>query len=160
LGKKLQITKAAGHGPGSLKWRQAVEKKLIPASAPKQTRELLSAHATVARFEGLRDHQCLGMTALCPDRCGESGKLATFTIVKYLRYEKRGEYGDPKQEQFLVLIEDNRKNPKVSPTIREAILALKPGDLVELDWNHDYVTQDGSKFPERPITRIARKISP
>lgn len=44
---------------------------------------------------------------LCPDRCGHSGKLATFAIVKYLRYEKPGEFGDPRQEQFLVLIEDN-----------------------------------------------------
>lgn len=162
LDKKLRITDAAGHGPdiGSIEWRRAVEKKLIPASDPEKTRELLSAHSTAARFEGLRDHRCLGMTALCPDRCGESGKLATFTIVKYLRYEKRGEYGDPKQEQFLVLIEDNMKHPKVSPAIRDVILALKPGDPVELDWNHDYVTQDGSKFPERPITRIVRRESP
>ncbi len=162
--KKLRITDAAGHGPdlGSMEWRRAVEKKLRldTAFVPEKTRELLSAHSTVSRFEGVKDHQCLGLTALCPDRCGESGKLATFTIIKYLRYEKRGEYGDPKQEQFLVLIEDNMKNPKVSPAIRDAILALKPGDLVELDWNHDYVTQAGSKFPERPIIRISPKNSP
>ena len=93
------------------------------------------------------------MTALCPDRCGESGTLATFEIVKYMAYEKPGEYGDPKQEQFMVLIEDNRKNLKVPAAIRDAIVALKPGDLVRLQWNHDYVTQDGSKFPERPVIR-------
>ncbi len=52
------------------------------------------------------------------------------------------------------------KNPKVSPAIRDAILALKPGDLVELDWNHDYVTQADSKFPERPIIWIVRRDSP
>lgn len=123
--------------------------------APEKQRELLSAHETVARFTGLKDHQCMGRTSLCPDRCGDSGKLATFEIVRYLSYEKPGEYGDPKQERFLVLIEDKMKNPKVPAAIRDAILALKPGDLVRLQWNHDYVTQAGSKFPERPITRLS-----
>ncbi|MBE2204437.1 MAG: hypothetical protein IAE94_08880 [Chthoniobacterales bacterium] len=127
---------------------------------PQTSRELLSAHSTVARFDGLSDHRCLGMTALCPDRCGHSGTLATFTIVKYLRFEKPGEYGDPKQEQFRVLIEDNRKTPRVSQKILAAIRALHPGDFVELDWNHDYVTQAGSKFPDRPITRLAPAKSP
>ncbi len=159
LDKQLKIRDAAGHGPdvGSDEWRRAVEKKLMPKAdpAPGQQRDLLSSHDTVARFTGLKDHQCMGLTALCPDRCGESGKLATFAIVKYLAYQKPGEYGDPKQEQFMVLIEDNMKNPKVPKAIRDAILALKPGDLVRLQWNHDYVTQDGSKFPERPIRKLS-----
>lgn len=153
LGHRLKISDASGHGPdpGSLEWRQAVEKRL----AAKESRELLSSHEVVARFTGLTDHVCLGRTSLCPDKCGESGKLATFAIVKYVRYEKSGEFGDPKQEQFLVLIEDTMKNPKVPAAIRDAILELKPGDLVDLKWNHDYVTRDGSKFPERPILKIA-----
>ena len=159
MDKQLQIHDAAGHGPavGSLEWRRAVEKKLLPNAAPvpDQQRELLSAHDTVARFTGLNDHRCMGLTALCPDRCGESGKLATFAIVNYLQYAKPGEYGDPKQEQFLVLIEDNMKHPKVPGAIRDAILALKAGNLVRLQWNHDYVTQDGSKFPERPIQNLS-----
>lgn len=123
--------------------------------APKNQRVLLSVHETVARFTGLKDHQCMGRTSLCPDRCGDSGKLATFEIVKYLRYEKPGQYGDPKQERFMVLIEDNMKQPKVPAPIRDAILALKPGDLVDLQWNHDYVTRDRSSFPERPITKLS-----
>ena len=128
-----------------------------PASvaAPEKHRELLSSHDAVAKFVGLKYHQCLGLTSLCPDRCGESGQLATFTIVKYLKYEKPGEYGDPKQEQFMVLIQDNMKNLKVPKAIRDAIFALKPGDLVHLRWNHDYVTQAGSKFPERPIKDVS-----
>ena len=124
-------------------------------AAPAKQRELLSSHDTVARFTGLQDHRCMGLTSLCPDRCGESGKLAVFTIVKYLAYQKPGEYGDPKQEQFMVLIEDNMKNPKVPKPICDAVLALKPGDLVRLQWNHDYVTQEGSKFPERPIKNLS-----
>jgi len=137
----------------------AADKQPVPKSAaapaPVKHRELLSSHDTVARFEGLQDHKCLGLTALCPDRCGESGKLATFAIVKYVKYEKPGEYGDPKQEKFMVLIEDNMGNVKVPKAIRDAVTALKPGDLVHLQWNHDYVTQAGSKFPERPIKDVS-----
>ena len=51
------------------------------------------------------------------------------------------------------------KNPKVSVAIRDVILELKPGDIVDLQWNHDYVTQGGSKFPERPIIKIALRGS-
>lgn len=159
MDKQLKIHDAEGHGPdvGSPEWRRAVAKKLLANArpAPARQRELLSAHDTVARFVGLKDHRCMGLTALCPDRCGESGKLATFSVVSYLHYEKPGEYGDPRQEQFMVLIEDNMKNPKVPKAIRDGILALKPGDLVHLQWNHDYVTQDGSKFPERPIKDLS-----
>jgi hypothetical protein len=159
LGRRLQISDKAGHGPdiGSKEWRQAVEKKLKAKAAPvpKKERQLLSSHDTVARFTGLKDHQCLGLTSLCPDRCGESGKLATFAIVKYLGYEKPGEYGDPKQEQFQILIEDNLKNPKVSAEIHGAVSTLTPGALVHLRWDHDYVTQEGSKFPERVIRELS-----
>jgi hypothetical protein len=139
------------------KGRKAVENKPIPAVKAEQETErvLLSSHDTEATFVGLKDHRCMGRTSLCPDRCGDSGKLATFKIVKYLDYKKPGEYGDPKQESFMVLIEDNMKHPKVPQAIRDAILALKPGDLVHLKWNHDYVTKGGSKFPDRPIVALA-----
>ena len=39
-------------------------------------------------------------------------------------------------------------------TIRDEILALKPGDMVHLKWNHDYVTKDGTSSPERPIVAL------
>ncbi len=158
LSKQLKIGDAVGKGPkaGSNEWRKSVEMKLMQKnnSGPKKDRELLSFHDTEASFMGLSDHQCMGRTSLCPDRCGESGKLATFKIVKYLDYKKPGEYGDPKQENFMVLIEDNMKHPKVPEATREVILALNPGELVHLQWNHDYVTHDGSKFPERLIVAI------
>ena len=149
LGKKLGI----GGVAGSKEWRAAVEKKLAAKDKPavKQERALLASHDTEATFVGLKDHRCMGLTSLCPDQCGDSGKLATFKIVKYLEYKKLGEYGDPKQEEFMVLIEDNRKRPKVPAATRDAVLALQPGERVHLKWNHDYVTQEGSKFPERPV---------
>lgn len=152
LAKKLGIDSGDTDVPAlrSMEWRELIESKL----QPKQTRELLSSHDTEARFEGIKDHTCLGLTALCPDRCGHSGKLATFAIVRYLDYQKPGEYGDPKQERFAFLIEDNQANAKVPSAIRDAVMALKAGDMVRLKWNHDYITQGGSKFPERPILSL------
>ena len=123
----------------------------VKPADPASKRELLSSLDTVARFKGLTDHKCLGRTSLCPDRCGDSGKLATFEILRYLKYDKPGQYGDPKQDQFMVLIEDNMEHVKVPKDIHAAVIALKPGDLVHLCWNHDYVTKNHASFPERPI---------
>jgi len=160
LDRRLGISDAQGHGPdlGSLEWRQAVQKKLkdkAEAKAPEETRELLSAHETEATFDALKPHRCMGLTSLCPDDCGHSGTLAVFTITQYIRYEKPGEFGDPKQESFQVLIEDNHGNVKVPAAIHKAIITLKPGTPVRLDWNHDYVTREGSKSPDRVIIALA-----
>ncbi len=151
LDKKLGITDKEGHGPdlGSEEWRKAVDRKLAT-----EKRELLSSHSTVAKFIGIKDHVCRGATGLCPDRCGSSGKLATFEIIEYLAYEKPGEYGDPKQTTFQILIKDNQGNAKISAEILAAIESLKPETKVKLSWNHDYVTKDKSSSPERPITKI------
>ena len=152
LSKQLKITDGSGHGPDlkSAEWRAAVEKKLSEMNK----RELLSTHDTVAKFTGITDFICRGRTALCPDKCGHSGRMANFEIVKYLGYEKPGQYGDEKQKTFSVLIEDNMKNAKVPAEMLKAIDSLKPGTTVHLKWNHDYVTHDGSKSPERPIVSI------
>lgn len=118
--------------------------------------ELLSRHETVAEFRGTRQHKCMGLTSLCPDECGHSGSLATFKIIKYLKYEKPGEYGDPKSEEFVFLVEDNKKKPKVSAKMRAAVNTLKQGDMVLLSWNHNYVTVNGSSSPERPLARLEK----
>ncbi len=133
---------------------------LSVAHAAPEKRELLSSHKTVARFDGVQKTRCRGLTSLCPDRCGHSGSLAVFTILRYRAYEKTGEYGDPEQKQFHVLLEDNMGGEKVPAAIRDAIKALKPGDVVELDWNHDYVTNNNGSYPERPIIRIEKTKEP
>lgn len=156
LGKRLGVIDADGHGPDpkSDEWRAAVESKLVP----REKREFLSFHDTTAVFRGIREHKCMGLTSLCPDRCGHSGKLASFGILKYEQYEKPGEYGDPKQEEFQFLIEDNMGNRKVPDEIRTATLSLKEGEKVRLKWNHDYVTKNGASFPERTVV-VLEKIN-
>lgn len=151
LDKKLAISDKGGHGPdfGSAEWRRAAEEKLKG-----NHRVLLSSHSTLAKFTGITDHRCMALTSLCPDQCGHSGKLASFQVITYLGYEKPGEYGDPKQEIFQLLIEDNLGNAKISPPMLKKIKDLQPGSEVRLDWNHDYVTKEGSKFPERVIMKL------
>jgi len=125
------------------------------ASALEQ-RELLARHATVAVFSGAPYRKCLGRTMQCPEHCDGSGEFATFEIRGYLKYEKPGQYGDPKQGQFLVRISDFNRQPVGDPAWRATMMTLKPGDWVALTWNHDYVTRDGSKFPERPLVSLKK----
>jgi hypothetical protein len=117
----------------------------------KHERQLLSRHDTVAEFAGTRQHRCMGLTTLCPDRCGHSGTMATFKIRHYLDYQKPGEYGDPRQEEYLVLVSDNTGKAKIPQATAAAIQALQQGDRVRLVWQHDYVTNDGGSYPERTI---------
>lgn len=119
-----------------------------------EKRELLSSHTTLAKFIGIKDHLCMGRTSHCPDRCGHSGKLATFEIIEYLDYQKPGEYGDPKQTTFQLLIRDNQGITKIPNEFLSIIESLKPDTKVKLSWNHDYVTKDKASSPERPITKI------
>ena len=117
-------------------------------------RERLANHETLAVFEGVKYSRCLGRTALCPDRCGQSGEFAGFAIKKYLKYEKLGQYGDPEQQTFLVQVSDFDKKPQGDPKILETVRGLTKGDYVLLSWHHDYVTRAGSSFPDRPIVKL------
>lgn len=118
--------------------------------------DVLSIHKTKATFTGLKEHLCMGRTSLCPDRCGESGSLAVFAIDEYTTYEKRGQYGDEKQTTFQFLLVDNMKNKKVPAELAAKIDTLKPGDKVVLEWEHRYMDRDGSRWPERPVTKLEK----
>jgi hypothetical protein len=123
---------------------------------PKEKRELLAKHETLAVFEGVNYRLCRGLTSRCPKQCGDSGEFASFGVKKYLKYEKPGEYGDPKQETFLVQVSDYDKLPKGDSKILKTVKSLKKGDYVLLSWNHDYVTKAGTSSPERPIVKLEK----
>ncbi len=135
---------------------RAEEKAAAPAQ---EKRELLSQHETVAVFEGVRVHRCMGRTMLCPDNCGDSGNLAVFKIAKYIKYEKPGQYGDEKAAKYEFMTSDNKGNKKVGEEMFKTVAGLKPGDLVLLSWRHDYVTKGGCSFPERTVTFL-KKLTP
>lgn len=116
--------------------------------------EVLSKHRAIATFDGIEFYPCRFRTALCPDRCGHSKYLASFTIVEYEEYEKLGEYGDEKQEKFLADTNPNAAEDRQSSVILEQIKLLKPGQKVRLTWEHIYVNNDTAMYPERPIRSI------
>ena len=120
-----------------------------------EKREILAIHETRSEFLGVEEHVCRGLTAQCPDECGHSGSLARFRVVEYINFESFSEYGK-KQERFQFLIKDNMGLYKVDRMLAEAVERLSPGDIVLLSWNHDYVTVEGSSYPERPVTRLGR----
>ncbi len=129
----------------------------VAAETPvKDKTEMLAKHHTVAQFTGITPHRCMGRTSLCPDKCGSSGDMASFDIVKYLAYEKPGKYGDAQAKKYQFLVQDNLGNLKVSAETKVAVDALKPGDYVVLDWQHNYVTKNRSSFPERVITQLKK----
>jgi len=134
----------------------AAGNSLSAAEPGADKREMLSTHETVAQFDGLKFHRCLGRTSLCPDDCGHSGDMANFAVLKYLAYQKPGKYGDPQQTRYQFMIQDNKKNPKVPAELRDKVTALKNGDFVLLSWQHDYVTKNRSSFPERTVTKLEK----
>ena len=121
-------------------------------------RDLLSKHETVAKFDGLIVQQCYFMTAFCPDQCEHGGQTGVFTIVKYLNYEKAGQYGDPKSDKHHVRVNDTVESTGLTAQVKVVFDDLHEGDLVLLSWNHDYVHTNGCSSPERPITKL-EKIS-
>jgi len=118
-----------------------------------QNHENLATHETIARFDGLKYKKCMGRTSECPDKCGKSGEIATFTILEYTKFNKTGKYG-AKQKQFHVQLTEFNRKPL------EGIYPLPPniqeGDKVILNWNHDYVTKNHSSYPIYPVTKIEK----
>jgi len=119
--------------------------------------DTLAEHRAIANYTGAPFRRCLGRTARCPDRCGNSGEFATFDIVDYLHYTTPGKYGDKKQKNYRVQISDFQRKPRGPKELNKAISSLKPGDLVLLEWKHLYgETQPGVKSPVRPLLHLRR----
>ncbi|WP_435895651.1 hypothetical protein [Oceaniferula spumae] len=148
---------------------------VLSASADKPALEkpaeevaVLSIHETKAVFKGLVYRRCMGRTSRCPERCGDSGEYAQFEITEYTKYEKEGKYGDPKQTTYLIQVSDFDKKPLDKDNngndltvLGKVIKDLKPGDQVELSWQHQYITatsQNGgkSKFPRRVVVKLEK----
>lgn len=124
-----------------------------------ETRKVLAEHETVSVFEGVRFRKCMGRTALCPERCGDSGEFATFKVETYVSYKQHGKYGG-KQTTFLIQVSDFHKKPKGDSEILKTVRSLESGDRVKLSWLHEYITRNGSSFPERTIVKLKKTQAP
>lgn len=119
--------------------------------------ETLAEHQTLARYEGFTDVPCRHMTADCPTACEHGGRYAQFSIVEYTGYRQLSEYGDPKQDSFMIRFElkDGKADPELAPPLQKVIAGLEKGQVVQLDWTHVYVHDAGGAHPERIIVRLA-----
>ena len=84
------------------------------------------------------------------------------SIHSYIHYEKPGEYGDGKSDKYHVKLSDPVPETGLTPERRAILDALAPGDEVDLEWHHDYVTIEyegggTSSSPQRPIVHLAKK---
>lgn len=120
-----------------------------------EKREVLSEHEAIAYYMGTDKRPCHFRTALCPDRCGHSQSVAKFKIVGYLNYDKKGQYGDEKQQMFFYSLNRTESGQPADPAIVEWVNKLKVGDLVKIKWNHEYVTNNGGSYPERPMLSLS-----
>jgi hypothetical protein len=118
-----------------------------------QNHKNLATHETIARFDGLKYKKCMGRTSECPDKCGKSGEIATFTILEYTKFNKTGKYG-AEQKQFHVQLTDFNRKPLEG--IYPLPSNIRKGDKVILNWNHDYVTKNHSSYPIYPVTKIEK----
>ena len=118
--------------------------------------DVLSKNSTIAIFEGINKTPCMHFTSLCPDKCGHSTETAKFKILEYLEYEKTGEYGDEKQKYFYANVNLNASEDKQKKEFIDFINQLKIGNKVKLNWEHIYVDNNGSRYPERPIRYIGK----
>ncbi len=136
-------------------WLPCLIPLLLPvlARAEEEKRNTLSIHETIARFDGTQFTPCMYKTALCPDKCGHSKTVAWFTVLRYEKYQKPGQYGDEKTERFCTPI-SGPITPEMDPTRAEIVLKLKPGAWVRLNWVHEYVHKEGMSYPERVVTRL------
>lgn len=119
-----------------------------------KTFEVLSTFKTKAQFLGVEHHPCRHMTTLCPDRCDHAKDLAKFQIIEWIEFEKKGKYGDEKSEIFYTDAKPKQPVFQQPDEIPSLIAKLESGDTVFLDWEHIYIHDKSSNYPERPVKRI------
>jgi hypothetical protein len=119
-----------------------------------RTFEVLSTHRVIAEFLGIQHIPCRHLTSLCPDRCNHGQDCASFKVISYEKYEALGRWASEEQEVFYARVDQKVPAEAQDPAIIEIIKSLTPGQKVKLYWEHIYVTDQGSKWPERPIRSL------
>lgn len=117
-------------------------------------RDLLYGYKTVATFQESYRQPCRFMTSLCPDQCGHATNVYKFHLDTL-----QAEQGTSADTRFVTPVtegKDHLVGEKDLGAFVDLAKSLQAGDKVNLDWNHDYVTKGGSKFPDRPVVNLAK----
>ena len=116
------------------------------------TSDVLCINEVKATFTEKKHFPCRFRTALCPDRCNHAKDAAVFKIDEYLKYEKPGQYGDDKKDNFTWDLNPTADSNKLHPEYLEIVKGLQPGDKVRINWTHFYIHDDNGAHPERSVT--------
>jgi hypothetical protein len=118
--------------------------------------DVLAEHHVIARFDGAPYRLCRGLTARCPQGCGDSGEFAKFTVLKYVEFKKHGKYG-AKRPTYPIQISDFDRKPKGDPKVTKLVKSLKVGDKVVLKWEHLYGEVTPNSFsPRHPLVELRK----
>ena len=114
--------------------------------------DVLSHHDVIAKFKYIEYIPCRFRTSLCPDRCNHSTNVAVFKVLSYNNYTLNDKYGDEKQE--IIRVDVKKPIYGQDPSIAKFALSLEKGQTVHLVYDHLYITEEGSKYPVRPCTKL------
>lgn len=118
-----------------------------------EQRETMYAYAANATYLGSRHQPCRFRTSLCPHQCGHATDVYRFHLDQLTATKNEASshvrWVTPEEAGKEHLVGEADLNSYI-----ELAKSLKPGDMVALEWSHDYVTRGGSSFPDRPVTRL------
>ncbi|WP_088444588.1 DUF4377 domain-containing protein [Flavobacterium oreochromis] len=135
--------------------KEISKRKMVTTSSQKLKKPFTSTHIFTAFFDGINFHQCLGRTALCPDKCGQSGNIANFRVKEYKNLIVNGQAGTEKLKTYQILISDFNKKDINEPFTKD-IKTLKKGDLVTIHVEYVYNTTLSSVKTVENIISISK----
>lgn len=115
-----------------------------------ETRELMYAYSAEAKFEGKEFQPCRHMTSLCPNKCNHATDLYRFTIQKLDVTANP----DSTNKKWVTPVEVGTSYLVAQTWLNgyeNAAEALQPGNMVQLAWNHEYVTASGCSSPQYQV---------
>eukprot|EP00928_Gymnodinium_smaydae_P026304 TRINITY_DN20703_c0_g2_i1.p1 TRINITY_DN20703_c0_g2~~TRINITY_DN20703_c0_g2_i1.p1 ORF type:complete len:389 (+),score=80.30 TRINITY_DN20703_c0_g2_i1:39-1205(+) len=144
------VTTADAHG-GEASMPERPLTKLIKISS-----DTLAKHDVRAKYLGMREG-LEGMMRVFPPRANKM--WASFEIIRYEHYEKLGNYGG---EQRKLGSEFSFVPAEATQETNDALGVLSEGNVVELAWDHNYLTKTDLlhggvvKTPERKVTKLVK----
>lgn len=123
-------------------------------------RELIFGYSSKATFLSKEFRPCRFRTSLCPNECGHAKTLYKFNIdsisVEENPNSSQAKYCTPVKEGSIHFVPQDKLFLGDSSALQQVADSLVPQDKVSLDWNHDYVSKEGSHFPDHPVVKLLK----
>lgn len=121
-----------------------------------QGKPFTSTHIFIAQYEGSKFYTCLGRTAACPRDCENSGNMATFKVLKYIKFIPNSQSGTEKLQVYSIRTSDYYKKDLTDKYV-SVIKKLKKGDVVTLHIEYIYDTTKDAIYAIQKVVSITKK---